>query len=83
MNNFAKQENNPNKYISDESKSGFNLPWKLILPDEFANITFISNNTYSGCISRKMMEGKGVYKWSNGAQYKVITFNSIKLYIRE
>lgn len=51
------------------------LSWKLKLPDEFANITFINNNTYSGRISRKMMEGEGVYRWVNGAQYKVRIFN--------
>ncbi|CAL7933789.1 unnamed protein product [Xylocopa violacea] len=52
------------------SKLDCSCSWKLTLPDEFANITFITNNTYSGRISRKMMEGEGVYRWSNGAQYK-------------
>jgi len=46
--------------------------WKLLLPDEFANIKFYNNNSYCGRISRKMMEGEGTYTWHNGVQYKVL-----------
>lgn len=45
--------------------------WKLLLPDEFADIKFYNNNSYCGRISRKMMEGEGIYTWHNGVQYKV------------
>lgn len=54
--------------------------WKLSLPDEFANIKFYTNNTYSGRISRKMMEGEGMYTWYNGVQYKVLINNIIFFY---
>lgn len=47
------------------------LSWKLSLPDEFADITFYNGNSYSGRISRKMMEGEGTYKWHDGVRYKV------------
>ncbi|XP_017792632.1 PREDICTED: phosphatidylinositol 4-phosphate 5-kinase 5-like [Habropoda laboriosa] len=63
-------DNTFEEYNNDASRSRSDFPWKLSLPDEFANIKFISNNTYTGRISRKMMEGEGVYRWSNGAQYK-------------
>ncbi|XP_043274503.1 uncharacterized protein [Venturia canescens] len=43
--------------------------WKLIAPDETAEITFVNGNSYKGRISRKKMEGHGVYRWRNGAQY--------------
>lgn len=45
--------------------------WKLSLPDEFADVNFYNGNSYSGRISRKMMEGEGTYKWHDGARYKV------------
>ncbi|XP_076637035.1 uncharacterized protein LOC143349576 [Colletes latitarsis] len=64
------ESTNKLRRIKSEFKTGLKLPWKLTLPDEIANITFINNNTYRGYISRKMMEGKGLYRWSNGAQYK-------------
>lgn len=71
-------ENDSKKYNNNKYETNSKVPWKLTLPDEFANVTFINDNTYSGRISRKMMEGEGVYRWSNGAQYKVIIkfFNS-------
>ncbi|XP_017758943.1 PREDICTED: radial spoke head 10 homolog B-like [Eufriesea mexicana] len=69
-NDLKGSENNSDKYDNGTTKSSSVSSWKLTLPDEFANIRFISNNTYSGRISRKMMEGEGVYRWSNGAQYK-------------
>ncbi|CAK9826598.1 Radial spoke head 10 homolog B2 [Anthophora retusa] len=69
-NELKVNDNNFEEYDNNESKSSTDFPWKLSLPDEFANITFISDNTYTGRISRKMMEGEGVYRWSNGAQYK-------------
>lgn len=46
-------------------------PWKLSLPDEFADVKFYNNNSYRGRVSRKMMEGDGTYVWHNGVQYKV------------
>lgn len=70
-----KKNDNFEECINDTFKTNMDLSWKLKLPDEFANITFINNNTYSGRISRKMMEGEGVYRWINGAQYKVRIFN--------
>lgn len=54
-------------------------PWKLSLPDEFADIKFYNNNSYCGRISRKMMEGDGTYIWHNGVQYKVSTDIWVKL----
>jgi len=45
---------------------------KLSLPDEFVNIKFYNNNSYCGRISRKMMEGEGIYTWHNSVQYKVL-----------
>lgn len=71
-NKLRGEESGSVEYNNDKSEVQSNLPWKLTLYDEFANITFINSNTYSGRISRKMMEGEGVYRWSNGAQYKVI-----------
>ncbi|KZC08199.1 Radial spoke head 10 like protein B, partial [Dufourea novaeangliae] len=65
-NELIREQSNEN----NGSETGSKLSWKLTLPDEFANITFINNNTYNGRISRKMMEGEGVFKWSNGVQYK-------------
>nr|XP_033192474.1 uncharacterized protein LOC117158062 [Bombus vancouverensis nearcticus] len=70
VNESKESDNNSEEFNNDTNKSSFVSSWKLSLPDEFANIRFISNNTYSGRISRKMMEGEGVYKWSNGARYK-------------
>ncbi|XP_018046533.1 PREDICTED: phosphatidylinositol 4-phosphate 5-kinase 3-like [Atta colombica] len=58
---FMKKQKEKNKII---------IPWKLSLPDEFANIKFYNNNSYCGRISRKMMEGEGTYTWHNGVQYK-------------
>ncbi|XP_014469332.1 PREDICTED: uncharacterized protein LOC106741638 [Dinoponera quadriceps] len=46
------------------------LSWRLSLPDEFADINFYNGNSYSGRISRKMMEGEGTYKWHDGVRYK-------------
>ena len=75
------EENNHNsKEYNNDTESNSISSWKLTLPDEFANIRFISNNTYSGRISRKMMEGEGVYRWSNGAQYKVRIFHLLLLH---
>lgn len=74
VNESKESDNNSEEFNNDTNKSSFVSSWKLSLPDEFANIRFISNNTYSGRISRKMMEGEGVYKWSNGARYKVRIF---------
>ncbi|EFN83736.1 Radial spoke head 10-like protein B [Harpegnathos saltator] len=68
-----------NRYVSDvllikEGKNGKEeahvLSWKLSLPDEFANINFYNGNSYSGRISRKMMEGEGTYMWHNGVRYE-------------
>lgn len=55
----------------DEKEKIHVSSWKLSLPDEFANISFYNSNSYSGRISRKMMEGEGTYKWHDGVQYKV------------
>lgn len=74
-NELEENNNNSKEYNNDTDNSNSISSWKLTLPDEFANIRFINNNTYSGRISRKMMEGEGVYRWSNGAQYKVRIFH--------
>jgi len=59
-------------FIEKEKKEKAKIiSWKLSLPDEFADIKFYNNNSYCGRISRKMMEGEGIYTWHNGVQYKV------------
>lgn len=84
VNEWKESDNNSEEFNNDTNKSSFVSSWKLSLPDEFANIRFISNNTYSGRISRKMMEGEGVYKWSNGARYKVRIFKfPTRYYVRK
>lgn len=55
----------------EEQKDKTSVPWKLSLPDEFVNVKFYNKNSYHGYISRKMMEGKGTYRWHNGIIYKV------------
>lgn len=55
----------------DREKEAHIPPWKLSLPDEFVNIKFYNDNSYSGRISRKMMEGEGTYNWHDGVRYKV------------
>ncbi|XP_024943992.1 uncharacterized protein LOC107270912 isoform X7 [Cephus cinctus] len=45
-------------------------PWALILPDESVDICFRNKNRYRGRLSRKMMEGNGVYQWQHGTGYK-------------
>ncbi|XP_034188696.1 uncharacterized protein LOC117608151 isoform X2 [Osmia lignaria lignaria] len=70
VNELKNNDTDYKEHNEETSKSNSNMYWKMTAPDEFANIKFISNNTYTGRISRKMMEGKGVYRWSNGAQYK-------------
>lgn len=55
----------------EKEKDKISIPsWKLLLPDEFANIKFYNKNSYRGRISRKMMEGEGTYRWHNGVHYK-------------
>lgn len=44
---------------------------KSNLKNEHVHFFFINNNTYFGCISRKMMNNEGLYKWHHGVQYKV------------
>lgn len=69
-NSFGEEEEEEkNKIISAP-------PWKLSLPDEFADIKFYNDNSYCGRISRKMMEGDGTYIWQNGVQYEVSTDGS-------
>ncbi|XP_032688229.1 uncharacterized protein LOC116852217 [Odontomachus brunneus] len=77
--NVGEDEEIHEPYVNDVSliKEGKEeahvLSWKLSLPDEFADISFYNNNSYSGRISRKMMEGEGTYKWHDGVQYKAGT----------
>lgn len=59
----------------DEKEKENILPWKLSLPDEIADIKFYNNNSYHGRISRKMMEGEGIYEWHNGVHYKVFIYS--------
>lgn len=66
---------NDDSFVKEEEKEKnkiVSVPWKLSLPDEFADIKFYNNNSYCGRISRKMMEGEGTYTWHNGVQYKVL-----------
>lgn len=57
--------------IKEGKEEAHVLSWKSSLPDEFADISFYNDNSYSGRISRKMMEGEGTYKWHDGVRYKV------------
>lgn len=68
INNYNKNNSFIEKEKKEEDKV---ISWKLLLPDEFADIKFYNDNSYCGRISRKMMEGEGTYTWHNGVQYKV------------
>lgn len=71
--NDAPQHVFPDSLDQSHMSSLETLPdWKPVISDEDCTITFKNGGMYIGRVSRKGMEGKGLYRWSNGTIYQVI-----------
>lgn len=47
------------------------VTWKSFVPDEEVHVLLTNGAWYRGRVSRKLMEGHGVYFWEDGSLFKV------------